>query len=110
MAPMSVFPWRLTKLLACCLFQGLGHLSLVVGHELQPSVAVIGAGIGGSTASYFLRELLGNEVEIVVFDTALKAGGRTDVSLTRAMICCCVVTDEVVCRSVLHHDKIHGGC
>lgn len=44
------------------------------------SVAVIGAGIGGATASYFLREALGDEVEIAVFDSASKAGGRTDVS------------------------------
>ncbi|CAM9810990.1 unnamed protein product, partial [Laminaria digitata] len=44
----------------------------------KSSVAVIGAGIGGSTAAYFLREALGDEVEIVVFDSANKAGGRTD--------------------------------
>ena len=44
------------------------------------SVAVIGAGIGGSTASYFLREALGDAVGIVVFDSASKPGGRTDVS------------------------------
>lgn len=46
----------------------------------KSSVAVIGAGIGGSAASYFLREALGEEVEIMVFDSASKAGGRTDVS------------------------------
>lgn len=80
MAPKSGVPRHLTTLLAFCLCQGLAYLSLVVGHESQPSVAVIGAGIGGSTASYFIRELLGKEVDIVVFDTALKAGGRTDVS------------------------------
>lgn len=58
------------------------HCLLVDGDSIVPSarVAVVGAGIGGSTSSYFLRELLGEEVEIVVYDRAAKVGGRTDVS------------------------------
>lgn len=48
--------------------------------ERKLSVAVVGAGIGGSSTSFFLRELLGERVEIEVFDKAKKAGGRADVS------------------------------
>lgn len=49
------------------------------------SVAVIGAGIGGSAASYFLRDTLDEhfQAKIVVFDAAEKVGGRTDVSENR---------------------------
>lgn len=53
-----------------------------VGNE-KPSVAIIGAGIGGSSASFFLRELVGEELEIEVFEQADKPGGRADVSATR---------------------------
>lgn len=69
----------LASALACCL--RLSCLSLVDASRESPSVAVVGAGIGGSTASYFLRELLGDgeAAKIVVFDRAEKAGGRTDV-------------------------------
>ncbi|CAM9224873.1 unnamed protein product, partial [Choristocarpus tenellus] len=42
------------------------------------SVAVVGAGIGGSTASFFLREHLGENVNIIVFEESEKPGGRTD--------------------------------
>lgn len=53
------------------------------GDGNKVSVAVIGAGIGGSTASYFLREALDEDFQakIVVFEGAMTAGGRTDVSL-----------------------------
>lgn len=62
----------------------------------KSSVAVIGAGIGGSTAAYFLREALGDEVEIVVFDSASKAGGRTDVSRYTPATSCTAVGDVVM--------------
>lgn len=71
--PRSLLVFSLVCLLCRC------HLLRAEGPD-KSSVAVIGAGIGGSTASYFLREALGDEVEIVVFDSASKAGGRTDVS------------------------------
>eukprot|EP00903_Cladosiphon_okamuranus_P011915 g11191.t1 len=50
------------------------------GDRKKVSVAVIGAGIGGSTASHFLREALDEDFQakIVVFERAMKAGGRTD--------------------------------
>lgn len=52
------------------------------GDIKKVSVAVIGAGIGGSTASHFLREALDQDFQakIVVFEGAMAAGGRTDVS------------------------------
>ena len=39
-------------------------------------VAVIGYGVGGTSAAYFLRELLGTSVELHVFSDG-KVGGRT---------------------------------
>ena len=45
--------------------------------QLAPArVAVIGAGIGGSLAAYFLRQKGGEAVEIDVFERAV-VGGRT---------------------------------
>lgn len=41
-------------------------------------VAVIGAGVGGCSASYFLRQLCGSDLDLHVFEKA-KVGGRTDV-------------------------------
>ena len=41
----------------------------------QRRVAVVGGGIGGSTASLFLREELGDDVEIVLFEKD-RIGGR----------------------------------
>jgi len=41
-------------------------------------IAIIGYGVGGSTAAYFLRELLGSSVELHVFGDG-KVGGRTGV-------------------------------
>jgi hypothetical protein len=40
-------------------------------------VAIIGSGMGGSGTAYFLREKMGMNVEIVVFEKAAEAGGRT---------------------------------
>lgn len=76
----------LKKLPAVALLWLLPHLLLVLaggdGRSNRVSVAVIGAGIGGSAASHFLREALDEELQakIVVFDAAEKVGGRTDVS------------------------------
>lgn len=39
-------------------------------------VAVIGSGIGGSSAAYFTRELLGANARIDVFEKDTKVGGR----------------------------------
>ena len=36
----------------------------VNGLKQQPTVAIIGAGIGGTAAAYFLREELGPEVHL----------------------------------------------
>jgi len=41
-------------------------------------VAIIGYGVGGSSAAYFLHELLGSSVEVHVFGDS-KVGGRTGV-------------------------------
>ena len=39
-------------------------------------VAVIGTGIGGSSAAYFIRKLLGQDASIDVYERATKVGGR----------------------------------
>lgn len=67
--------------LGALLLVWLCHMLLAEGQE-KVSVAVIGAGIGGSAASYFLREALDDDLQtkIVVFDSATKIGGRTAVS------------------------------
>ena len=41
-------------------------------------VAVVGAGIGGCTAAYFLRQLASDSLEVHVFEKDT-VGGRTDV-------------------------------
>ena len=42
------------------------------------NIAVIGAGIGGSSSSHFLRELFGPEATIDVFEASDRVGGRLD--------------------------------
>lgn len=42
------------------------------------NIAVIGAGIGGSSSSHFLRELFGPEATIDVFEASDRIGGRLD--------------------------------
>ena len=44
--------------------------------ERIPRVAIIGSGIGGSSAAYFLRQILGPSTHIQVFERADKVGGR----------------------------------
>ena len=44
----------------------------------QLRVAVVGAGVGGSSAAYFLRQLCGDQLDLHVFEKAV-IGGRTDV-------------------------------
>ncbi len=39
-------------------------------------IGIIGSGIAGSSAAYFLRQELGETVQIVVFEQAAQAGGR----------------------------------
>lgn len=80
--------WHFVTLLACiCCSCRRDRLPLVAAktqgqeHKIITRIAVVGAGIGGSSASFFLRELMGNDTEIVVFDKNEKPGGRTDVSI-----------------------------
>ncbi|MEM7114840.1 MAG: FAD-dependent oxidoreductase [Chloroflexota bacterium] len=40
------------------------------------NIAIIGAGIGGTTAATFLREAFGHEVKITVYEQAVQVGGR----------------------------------
>ncbi|CAE7763470.1 unnamed protein product, partial [Symbiodinium sp. CCMP2456] len=42
-----------------------------------PRVAVVGAGINGGSAVHFLRDLLGDGVDITVFEANREPGGRT---------------------------------
>ena len=44
-------------------------------HKLS-RVAILGGGIGGSSAAYFLKELLQDQVEIFVFERSDRVGGR----------------------------------
>lgn len=40
------------------------------------SVGIVGAGIGGSALSYFLRERFGDDVDVTVFEASGRVGGR----------------------------------
>ena len=42
----------------------------------NPNIAIVGAGIGGSSSSHFLRELFGPEATIDVFEASDRIGGR----------------------------------
>ena len=42
----------------------------------NPNIAVIGAGIGGSSCSHFIRELFGSQAIIDVFEASDRIGGR----------------------------------
>ena len=42
------------------------------------NIAVVGAGIGGSSSSHFLREFFGPEATIDVFEASDRIGGRLD--------------------------------
>eukprot|EP00743_Colponemidia_sp_Colp-15_P001589 GILK01001735.1.p1 GENE.GILK01001735.1~~GILK01001735.1.p1 ORF type:complete len:490 (-),score=76.05 GILK01001735.1:728-2197(-) len=44
-------------------------------------VAVVGAGVGGASAAQFVRDALGPEAELVVFERDERVGGRTTTSL-----------------------------
>lgn len=41
-------------------------------------IAIIGAGIGGTSCSHFIRELFGSEATIHVFEASDRIGGRLD--------------------------------
>ena len=43
---------------------------------LTPRIAIIGAGLAGSSAAYFLREIFGDDLALVVFEQAPQVGGR----------------------------------
>ena len=62
----------LLPLAALAAFQCL----LVLG---EVRVAVIGAGIGGSASAYYVRQLLGDEAAITVFERDMRVGGRVEV-------------------------------
>ena len=42
----------------------------------SPRIAIIGSGIGGSATAHFLREILGENAQISVFEKANRVGGR----------------------------------
>ena len=42
------------------------------------NIAIVGAGIGGSSCSYFIRELFGVQANIDVFEASNRIGGRLD--------------------------------
>lgn len=43
---------------------------------LGQRVAIVGAGIGGASSAYYLRELLGGNASIIVFEESIRVGGR----------------------------------
>ena len=58
-------------------------LHLALAHAQQPAacrVAVVGAGIGGSAAAYYARELLEDDegCSITVFEGSIRVGGRVE--------------------------------
>lgn len=42
----------------------------------KPTVAIIGSGVAGSSAAYFLREIFGNDINIHVYEKEGRVGGR----------------------------------
>jgi predicted NAD/FAD-binding protein len=59
----------LCLLLACCL--------IAATVATRPArVCIVGAGIGGASTAYFLRELLPPGAEIAVFEQEARVGGR----------------------------------
>ena len=44
--------------------------------ERPPRVAIIGSGIGGSSAAHFVRKILGEDAQISVFERSGRVGGR----------------------------------
>ena len=46
------------------------------GVEKTPRIAIIGSGIGGTATAHFVRELLGENAQISVFEKANRIGGR----------------------------------
>jgi monoamine oxidase len=44
--------------------------------EKIPRIAVVGSGIGGSATAHFLRDILGENAQISVFEKADRVGGR----------------------------------
>lgn len=99
--------WQLTITWTCLCWSSWRQLAPVAGQEQQNSklsVAVVGAGIGGSSASFFLRELVGEDVDIVVFDEADKPGGRTDVRAVLPLARVCVVSNWATSRGVCGFD------
>ncbi|CAE7224657.1 FLCY [Symbiodinium pilosum] len=65
---LPMFAGPMLRLFLCAL------LGLVAG---VPRVAVVGAGINGASAVHFLRELLGDGVDITVYEASREPGGRT---------------------------------
>lgn len=58
------------------------YTELVVGNEEKPRVGIVGAGIGGTSAAYFLRELFGDNVEIDIFEKQHVGGRITPVTIS----------------------------
>ena len=66
-----------TSLLIIPTFLLCKHCSLCEAeHNFSPKIAVIGAGIGGSTAAHFSRRLFGPAATIDVFEALPRLGGR----------------------------------
>ena len=49
-----------------------------VERNSNANIAIIGAGIGGSSCSHFIRELFGSQATIDVFEATDRIGGRLD--------------------------------
>ena len=58
------------------LVNGLNTRPLFAQKEEYPKVAIIGAGIGGTSAAYFIGQGLGPNVTIDVFEKGNRVGGR----------------------------------
>eukprot|EP01084_Bolivina_argentea_P285442 489501_1 len=62
--------WLCFCIILCCLVHGR--------EEPGPNIAVIGAGVGGSSFSYYIRELLPHGTNITVYEAAKEVGGRVN--------------------------------
>ncbi|CAG5123929.1 unnamed protein product [Candidula unifasciata] len=71
-----MWSWSLWSLLLALLF--LHKVYSTQDDDTLPRIAVIGAGLGGASSAYFLRQLFGKEVQIDVFE-ANRVGGRAAV-------------------------------
>ncbi|XP_045176896.2 prenylcysteine oxidase 1-like [Mercenaria mercenaria] len=66
----------------CVVYCLAAYVGQCFGFEEKPRVGIVGAGIGGTSAAYFLRELFGDDVEIDIFEKQHVGGRLTPVTIS----------------------------